>query len=885
MTTVSLRLSLLCVALAAPMVPASHRAAWRRQWEADLRHQWAFLREHGRGWKGLDLWSRALGTVPHACVLRIRSWSMPTVFADIRYGTRSLLKQPGFALVAILLLGLGIGATTTIFSWVEGFVLRPLPGAANADRVVAVLGTTRTRRDISVSYPNFADMRDQKPDSIAAMFAGRLVALTIRDDRDASRAWGELVSGEFFDVLGVSPAQGRVLSREDDRVPGGHPVVVLSHAFWQRQFAGRADIIGRPLTINGKIFSVIGVTPPDFSGSSAGMRIDLWLPMMMQATVLSGDRLNARGDAWLQVRARLAPEATIEQAQAGLSAVAARLAASYPGPNTDRGVALYPLWSAPGTAASILGPILGVLFALVAIVLLIVCANLASLMLARAAGREREIAVRLALGASRVRIVRQLLTESVVLAVAGGAVGLLLAVWASQLFGAFIPPTPQPITGEVILGARVPMFGLALALVTTVFFGLAPALQSTRPRLVPALKDTKGSIGGPRRTRLRSSLVVAQVAMSMVLLIGAGLFVRTLQQSQRADVGFDLEQGLFASLDLLPAGYEATTGTAFYKKLIDQVLTVPGVTAAGLARDIPLKLGGGSDTSGDIEGYVPAKDEEITLYYDRVSPGFLPALGVPLVEGRGFTDQDDAAHPNVVMINETMAKRYWKTRPAVGGRLHLGEWYTVVGIVKDVKYTTLNADPVAFVYLPLYAAYRPDTTLLVRTAGEPAAVIGALRSAVSGLDADLPLFDVRTAAEQRQVVTFIPALAASLLGAFGVVALLLATVGLYGLLAYSVSQRTSEIGVRMALGAQQGDILRLVGRHGIVLTVIGGAIGLVLALIVMPLASSQLVGVGARDGLTYLIAAVCLTVGAAAASYFPARRAAQTDPLRALHYD
>ncbi len=886
MTPLALRLSLALVALASPLVPASHRDAWRRQWEADLRHQWAFLAGHGRGWSGMDVWSRALGTVPHACVLRVRSWSMPSVIADIRYGTRSLLKQPGFAVVAVLLLGLGIGATTTIFSWVQGFVLRPLPGAAFADRVVAINGTTLTRPSISVSYPNFADMRDQVPGSLDSMTAARLVALNFRaEGGEAQRAWGELVSGDYFGVLGVVPARGRLLSADDDRVPDGHPVVVISHAFWQRQFAGEPEIVGRSVSINGRAFSVVGVTPESFRGSSSAMRVDLWLPMMMQATVVPGDRLNQRGNAWLQVFARLAPGATPAQAETELNVVAARLASEYPAVNTDRGVAVFPLWSAPGTPASILGPVLGVLFVLVGVVLLIVCANLASLMLARSSNREREIAVRLALGASRVRIVRQLLTESVLLAAAGGAVGLLLAGWASQLIGVFVPPSPQPIATDVALGARVPLFSFILAMLTTAIFGLVPALQSARPSLVPALKDTKGSIGGSRRTRMRSTLVVAQVALSMVMLVGAGLFVRTLQASQDADAGFDLEQGLLASLDLLPAGYDQPKGSAFYQRLVSDVLTVPGVTAAGLGRDIPLKLGGGSDTSGEVEGYEAAQGEEMTLFYDRISPGFLPTLGVPLVEGRGFTDQDDADHPNVILINETMARRYWKTGSAVGGRVNLGEWYTVVGVVKDMKYTTLNAAPVSFMYLPLYSSYRPDVTLVVRTAGDPAPVISGIRSAVRGLDDNLPLFDVRTVADHRLMVTFIPKLAASLLGAFGIVALVLGTVGLYGLLAYTVSQRTAEIGVRMALGAQQSDILRLVGGHGIRLTVIGGGIGLLLAFVLMPLLSSQLLGVGARDGLTYAIAAACLTVGAMAASYFPARRAARTDTLRALHHE
>jgi predicted permease len=807
---------------------------------------------------------------------------MTDLLADVRYGARTFVKRPGFAVVAVLLLALGIGATTTIFSWVEGFVLRPLPGVSDASSLVMVNGTTKTRRDISLSYPNFADLLRLKPASIATMTAARMVAVNVRANRDPERAWAELVTGEFFDVLGVGPSVGRVLSRDDDRQPGGHPVVVVSHAFWQQQLAGDAQVVGRTMAVNGKPFTIIGVAAEGFRGGGAGLRIDLWVPMMMQRTVTSGDRLVERGNAWLQVLARLAPGATLEEAQAGLSAAAAQLIRDYPVVNSDRGVALSPLWKAPNTASSILGPVLAVLFVVVGLVLLIVCANLASLMLARAAGRQREIAVRLALGASRLRIVRQLLTESLLLSVAGAALGLLFAVWGSQMFSAFIPPTPQPITGELSLTARVPLLGMTLVIVTTVLFGLLPALQATRTTLVPALKDTRGSIGGRRRTRVRSGLVVAQVALSMVLLVGAGLFARTLQQSQHADVGFDLEQGVLASIDVLPAGYDAARGTQFYRDLLAEVRAIPGVQGAGLARDIPLKLGAGSDTSGDIEGYASSKDEEIVLYYDRVSPGFLSTLGAPLLEGRQFDETDDLDHPKVVVINQTMARRYWKNRSAVGGRIHLGEWYTVVGVVGDLKYSTLNAPPVSFVYLPLYASYRPDVTLLVRTAGAPSALIPGIRAAVARLNPDLPLFDVRTMEEHRHQVTFIAAIAASLLGAFGGVALLLATVGLYGLLGFVVSQRTSEIGLRVALGAQRADIRRLIGGHGLRLTVVGTALGLGLALLLMPLMSSQLVGVSATDGVTYVVAAFVLLVGASGASYLPARRAARVDPLTAL---
>lgn len=884
-TALGLRVPLALVRLTAWIVPRGRRESWRRQWTADLHGQWVFLQQAGARRPTWDLWSRGLGMVTHAITLRLRSWTMKALITDVRYGVRQLQQRPGFTAVAVLLLALGMGATTTIFSWADGLVLHPIPGATHADRVVAVKGTTPTRRDISVSYPNFADMRDQAPGSIAGMTALRLVAVNLRTTGEPQRAWAELVTGEFFDVLGVTPAAGRLFTRDDDRVPDGHPVAVISHQYWQTRFNADPAVVGATATINGRAFTVIGVTAPSFIGASGAMNIDLWVPMMMQTTVMAGSRLDTRGNAWLQVLARLSPQATVEQAQAGLQTVAGTLATAYPDVNTDRGVAVYPLWSAPGTAASILGPVLGALLVVMALVLLVVCANLASLMLARATGRRREIAVRLALGASRGRIIRQLLTESLVLAMLGGLAGLAVTVWASQMLDAFIPPSPQPLTGAVALSWRIPLLGLGLVIVTTVLCGLAPALQSTRPALVPALKESKGALGGGRRGWLRSGLVVGQVALSMVLLIGAGLFIRTVQQSRDADVGFDMTDGLLASVDLLPGGYGAERGTALYRQLLAEVAVLPGVERVGLGRDIPLKLGGGSDTQGSIEGYTAAEGEEITLFYDRVTPDFLPTLGIPLKDGRGFTDQDDADHPNVLLINETMARRYWKGRSPIGGRVNLGEWFTVVGVVGDAKYTTLNAAPVSFMYLPLYASYQPDVTLLVRTSGAPMDVLAGVRNVMGRLDPDLPLFDVRSMEEHRLFVSFIPSFAATLLGAFGVVALALATVGLYGVLLVTVGQRTPEIGVRVALGAQRHDILKLIGGHGLTLTLIGGAIGLGLATVLMPLVASQLVGVGARDVLTYALAGLLLLGGAATASYLPARRAARVDPLRALRYE
>ncbi len=804
---------------------------------------------------------------------------------DVRYGARMLAKCPGFTATAILILGLGVGANATIFSWVEALLMKPLPGVAAVDRLVSVHGTTRTRRSIGISWPNFTDLRDAKPAGIAGMTAHRGVPINVRTTGEPERAWAELVSADFFDVVGVLAALGRALVPDDDRAPGVSPVVVLSYDYWQRRFGGDPSVVGSPILVNGRPFTIVGVAPEGFRGAMAAVQIDVWVPMMMQEVVMAGDRLTARGNAWLDVVARLAPGATVAEAQAGLSVAAAQLATAYPDVNEDYGVALYPLWRDPSSATAIMAPVLGLLVAVVGIVLLIACANLANLLLARGAGRQREVAVRLALGASRRRIVAQLMTESAMLALAGGAAGLAIAAWTSRLAGAFVPPTPLPIVTEASLSPGVFLFGVTLALGATIVFGLVPALQASRPELVPSLKETLGAIGSRRRAWIRATLVVAQVSLSVVLLVGAGLFVRTLENTQHADVGFDLENGLLASIDLLPAGYDQARGTTFFEALRERVSAVPGVTSAALARDIPLKLWGGSDTSAEIEGYEPAPGEEITVFYDRVSPGYFETMGIDLLGGRVLAATDTEGSARVAVINETMAKRYWKGQDPVGKRLRLGEWATVVGVVRDVTHTTVGAPPVSFVYLPVYQWYRPDTTLVVRTAGDPIAVAGPIREVVRSLDPNLPLFDVQTMAEHRDLAMFIPRLAATLLGAFGVLALLLATVGLYGLLAFAVSQRTPEIGVRVALGAHRGDILRLVVGEGLRLAAIGVALGLAAALVAAPLLASQLVGVSARDGASYAVTSLVLIAAAAVACYLPARRAAGVDPLKALRHE
>jgi predicted permease len=810
---------------------------------------------------------------------------MPTFFDDLRFGVRNLIARPSFALVAVLLLGVGIGANATVYAWIENFILKPLPGVAALDEVVALHGTTRTRRDISMSYPNFADLAARRPESVRHLAAFRQIAVNVRAGEAPERAWGEIVTGEYFALLGVTPHLGRVLGVEDDRVPDGHPVVVLSHRYWTRRFASNPSIVGSPVAVNGTSFTVVGVAADDFRGGFPAMATDLWMPMMMQRAVYPGNQLVARGNAWLSVLARLAPGATMDQARAGLSSVAAQLATEYPGINTDRGIAVYTLATDPQTAAGLFGPIFGVLAVVTGVVLLIVCANLASLLLVRGAARQREFAVRLALGASRTRLVRQLIVEHLVLAIAGAFAGVLFAIWASRAFGLLVPPTPQPVDASVAIGPGLVLVSLALALATTTIFGVLPALSLSRPALAPTLKESRGAIGGRARTRVRSTLVASQVALSTLLLAAAVLFGRTLVNAQQVDPGFDLTHGLIASLDLQSGGYDAARGVPFLEALVERVDAIPGVEAAAISRDLPLRFGSGSDTSADIEGYTPAEGEEITLGYDRISPDFFRVLGAPLVAGRTFTAQDTAQAPRVVIVNETMARRYWKDGNAVGRRMNIGEWVTVVGVVGDMTYGTPGSRTGPYFYMPISAYYRPDVTLTVRATSDAATLAEPVRAALRSLDPGLPLFDVRTMADRREMVVFLPRLAATLLAGLSGVAGLLAAIGLYGLLAFVVAQRRPEIGVRLALGARPIDVRRMVVRQGMRLAVAGVAMGLGLAFLAMPLAASQLVGVSARDAASYAGAATVLLLAAFAASHWPARRAASVDPVDALRGD
>jgi putative ABC transport system permease protein len=866
------------------LAPRSLRRDWRRQWRADIAHEWKWLaRRPGDVAGRATLARRTVGALRHAFWLRGHVRRLEMITQDLRYGWRHMLGRPGMTAAAVLTLGLGIGANVTMYSWIDGRIREPLTGVDHGERIVALNATSASRQDISTSYPEFLDYRRQRPASVDDLIAYTLAPMNMRTDGDPQRVFGELVSGNFFTMLGVRPALGRTFLPDEDTTPNRDAVVVLSHTCWQRRFAGDPSIVGRTLTLNGRAFTVIGVGPQGFHGVEPYLNIDMWVPMMMQPAVGGSDRLAARGNHWLEVMVRLKPGVPLRRAESDLQVIAAGIARAYPQQSFD-GIKLFELWRAPSMGGSSITAVMGVQLAVAGVVLLIACANVANLLLANATTRRRETAVRLALGAGRGRLVSQMLVESTLLAALGGAAGIVFAYWTKDLARLFIPPAPLPIELNPTLNGAVLLVAAGITTATAFIFGLMPALHGSAWSLVDALKESAGSItSAPRSVRLRKALVAAQVALSLVLLISSALFIRTLVAAQTLDPGFSARSGLLATIDLVPAGYDEARGRAFYRDLLPRVRELPGVDAATLMQRMPLGFGGNSSLVVSVEGYTPAPKEEMLVYYSRVGPEYLRTLGIGLVAGRDFTDRDTADAPQVAILNETMARRYFEGRSPIGGRVKIGtKTVEVVAVARDGKYWNITETPRPFIYLPLDQWYRPDVVLAARSSAPPGSLLPALQSAVRSLDANIPLFDIRTIEEHLEIAVFVQRMIASMLGAFGALALVLATVGLYAVIAAIAAQRTPEIGMRMALGARTVDIVRLILGQAAGMVGAGVAAGLLVAAGATRLFKSLLVGVGATDVLSFASTTALLLIVALIASYLPARRAASIDPLRAL---
>ncbi|MFN0124176.1 MAG: ABC transporter permease, partial [Blastocatellia bacterium] len=772
---------------------------------------------------------------------------------DLRYAVRMLRKQPGFTLIAVLTLALGIGANTAIFSVLNTAVLRPLP-IARADRFVALANSAPGRSFPTFSYPNYRDIRD-RADVFAGLIAYRFAPLSLSHDGVNERIWGFTVSGNYFDTLGVRPALGRLLSTDDDQTRGGHPVAVISHQCWRQRFSGDTAVTGKKVIVNGRDFTIIGVAAPGFNGTEIIATAEMWFPMMMQAQIEPGSAwLDERGVENLFVQGALRQGVSRGQAQGALDAIAAGLAREYPENAADRRILL----TEPGLMnGAMRGPFLGfaaVLMAVAGLVLLLACTNLANLLLARAGERRREMAVRLALGARRFQLVRQLLLESIMLALGGGALGALLAWRLADLAAAWKPPLDVPANTTMHMDQRVLLFTLLLSLIIGILFGLLPALQTTKTNLVPALKD-EASFGTYRGSWLKNGLIVFQVALSMILLIGGGLMLRALQRAETVALGFEPQNTIEVSFDLRLQGYDSGQGREMEKRILERVRALPGVSAAAIADMVPVDLHFGSSAIF-IEGQSPERTARTPrAFASRVSPGYFEAMRTRLIEGRGFSEQDNEQAPRVAIVNETLARRFWPGERPLGKRFRFGgpgqPLLEIVGVAQDGKYAAVNEDPKPFVYRPLWQSALNPSSLLVRAETDPPQLIAAVRNELRQVDATLPVAGAKTLAGRLSFALLPARLAASALGGFGALALALAAIGLYGVMSYAVSRRTRELGIRIALGAQAGDILRLVTGQGMRLVLLGAGLGLVAALGLTRLLTSYLFGLSATDPLTY----------------------------------
>ena len=797
---------------------------------------------------------------------------------DLRFAARSLLRTPGFTAAAALTLALGAGATTALFSVVDAVLLRPLP-VHEPDRLVSV---RVEKADGSVedvfSWPYVRDWRSAAA-PVAEVAATHYGGLSFSAGGEAEMVTSVDATDNYFRVLGLRPAAGRLFAPGDDAAA---PVVVLSHGFWTRRFGADPGVVGRAVRLNGQPLTVIGVAPPGFAGTLAGVRTDVFVPVGIYPLLNPGGDLDTRGrHGWLVMFARLRAGVSVDRAGAALDAVARRVEPEFADDPAPRGARVDALTGLPARARGGAVGFMALLSACAGLVLLIAATNVAGMLLARASARRREIAIRLALGAGRGRLARLLLAESLLLFLAGGAAGTLLAVWATSLLRGWSPPVGVPVTIDAAVSPAALAFALGLSLATGLVFGLAPALAASRPVLVPALKD---GAGGGRRARLRSAFVVGQLAMSMLLLVTAGLFARALQSALSIDPGFRPDGVLVGEVRLAPHGYDEARGAEAFRQLLERVRARPEVRAATLASLVPV-AGESERTRVRRAEDAPAEGDGggVSVGVNTVDDDYFRTMEVRLLAGRAFSPADRPGSPPVAVVNETLARRLWPGESPVGRRLTSGgRTVEVVGVARDGRYEELREDPLPYVYFPFSQNHQAAMTLHVRHDGAPAAALAAVRAELRAVDPDVPLAGAMPMAA-RIGVTLVPQrIAAVLVGGFGAAGLLLAAVGMYGVLAYTVSQRTREIGVRMALGAGAGAVLRMVVRQGLLLCALGVAIGLGAALLAARAIRGMLFGLSAADPATFV--AVPLLVGLAAllASWLPARRAARVDPVVAL---
>jgi predicted permease len=808
---------------------------------------------------------------------------MATLAHDFRFAARMLAKDRGFTILAVLTLALGIGANGTLFSWINSTLLNPAPGATGASELVSVMRGERSEHPSPpFSYLDYKDLRDGNH-TLSGMLAYHHDYVSLTGAGKPERIYAVLSSAGYFDVLGVRPVLGRGFLRAEENAHGA-AVAVLSYALWQSHFGGDRAVIGKIIEINRHPYTIIGVTPSGFQGCMPGLRADVWIPLGMDQPVWGSNRPDDRGISWLNVLGRLEPGVSAPQAESELNGLMQRIAEQ--SPDIHRGanqITLDPLWRSPFGINVYLYRSLPMLLALAVVLLLLACANVANLLLVRAVGRRREIAIRLSVGATRWQLVRQLMIESLLLAVAGGAVAIAITSWTAGTFAAFVPPIDLPLTVNGHMDSGVVLVTMIASIVTAVIFGTLPAWRSTSVPLVTSLKEEAGSTSLPfHKTRLLSTLAVAQISLSLLLLVCAGLFTRSLQNIRRADPGFDPAHVALASYQLGPSGYSGQQGLVFDRQVLAKVQALAEVESATLADFSPLNFTIHSD-GVEPEGYTPRLHETMEVDRATVGPDYLRTLRTSLVAGREFTAADNKESQRVIMVNEAFIARYWPGEDAIGKRVSFqGQWWTVVGVASNAKYRRIVYAPAPAIFLPLFQDYEDPVIIHARVSGDPRAYTAALEKAVHDLNPDLPVFSVNTLASSMQG-SLLERVSVVFAGAFGLLAVVLAGIGIYGVVAYTTRQRTREIGIRMALGAERGQVFRMILRRGLRLVIIGLALGLAASVLLTRLLRGLLFGVPASDPVTFTSVALLLTGVALAACYVPARRAAKVDPLLALH--
>lgn len=817
---------------------------------------------------------------------------MGWLLQDVRYGARLLVRHPAMTVVVVLSLALGIGANTTIFTLVNAVLLNPLP-VRDVSSLVRVV-TTESRNGVitplgAISRPNAVDL-GEKNEVFERVAAAGFAQVALSSGGEPEQVFAQLATGNYFEVLGPRLAAGRTFRPDEDTTPGASPVVVLTYGLWQRRFGGDPGLIGQPITVNARPFTVIGVTGEGFRGTATLGGPELWVPMSMYREVLTGPALDfydSRRGLFYEAVARLKPGVSVEQATANVNAIGKGIEEAYPTDFRGRSLTVRPLTEGTFPAAFQQQVVLAgtVMMAIVGLVLLIACANVANLLLARASARRQEIAVRLSVGASRTRLVRQLLTESLLLSVLGGLGGLAVAVWARALIWAYRPPFVQAGAVDLNFDGRVIAFTVGLSVLTGLIFGLAPALQGSRADLVTELKDRTSAPTGSHWHSTRHLLVVAQVTLSFVALAGAGMFLRSLANAQRIDIGFDSSGVAVIGINPGTQGYDEARTRELYRRVGERVGGVAGVEAVTISTGVPL-FGGGLARTVFRDGQDPKDPRNGRLaQVNQVAGGYFEAMRIPIVKGRGITAADRLGATPVVVINEAMAAQLWPDEEPLGRELRLfgvEAPLQIVGVARTIKYNFIGEEPASYMYLPLEQHHAAQVVVQVRAAGDPTPVLGTVRRELQQLEPGLPLLNVSTYDGVLSQSLWAPRMAAWLLGVFAALALLLAALGLYGVLAYSVTQRTRELGIRMALGARDADVRTMVIRQGVLLVLAGLVPGLLVSLALSRMITRLLYGVNAGDVVTFTAVPVLLLAVAVAATLLPAWRASRVDPAVAL---